>query len=437
MIPKRASRKNGLATAYALVIIFVISVLGFELASRGVLSLSQTFRVQQNEQAFYAALAGESLAVEAIKNNDPNIPNGCGVTATPVSLSGLSNPRTLSNNAAFSLKVTNNFGALCLINKSAPDGTVIPPGMIYVSSTGTDGTSTKIVNAMLGVTVGWQYPYGIFATAQSGSPPFIALNGNAYTDSYNSSNGPCIPPCTGTKGNAGTNSAVNSAMNLTGNAKINGNAAVGPGGTAGSPTISTSGGAGYNSASVMGSQISVSAITDPLGGPGNNNVSVKGVATLTPGTYGEISISGNGVLTIVCAPSPANFSVKSLLISGNGQAIVSPTCTTSNPIQMYVYNGLQLTGNGVVNTGEVSGAFVVYGMSSLATAQVSGNGTSAYVLDAPQTNVTVSGNGDIYGSIVGNSVTLTGNGGVHYDEALGNDSTIGSRQVTIESWGSP
>jgi hypothetical protein len=45
-----------------------------------------------------------------------------------------------------------------------------------------------------------------------------------------------------------------------------------------------------------------------------------------------------------------------------------------------------------------------------------GSGTSLYAnIYAPQSAITMSGNGDIFGTIVGKSVSMTGTSTIHYD----------------------
>jgi hypothetical protein len=51
------------------------------------------------------------------------------------------------------------------------------------------------------------------------------------------------------------------------------------------------------------------------------------------------------------------------------------------------------------------------------------------VINAPQAAVSLSGNGAAFGSIIGNSITLNGNGGFHYDTSLG-----ASPGFAVASW---
>jgi hypothetical protein len=71
------------------------------------------------------------------------------------------------------------------------------------------------------------------------------------------------------------------------------------------------------------------------------------------------------------------------------------------------------------------------------TALFAGNGVMYAIIDAPNAALTYSGNGSIYGALVGNTITDSGNGAIHFDTALsvastqsnGNYQTIAFRQL--------
>jgi hypothetical protein len=49
---------------------------------------------------------------------------------------------------------------------------------------------------------------------------------------------------------------------------------------------------------------------------------------------------------------------------------------------------------------------------------VTGNASSSYfVLNAPNAAVQISGNGDVFGAVLGRTIADTGNGGFHYDRS--------------------
>jgi len=66
---------------------------------------------------------------------------------------------------------------------------------------------------------------------------------------------------------------------------------------------------------------------------------------------------------------------------------------------------------------------------------VNGNGGFIGVLNAPSYDVAITGNGSLVGTIIGLTATLNGNGGFHYDEALGQLASPGTIQkYQYSSW---
>ncbi len=420
--------KKGMAMAVVLIVLFVVTIIGFALASRGTQTLSTAFQSKENTLSLYAAQAGIANEMYDIEENKltPALPPAGGYTYDS-SNNTLLIPQSLPNNALITNQmVWSNYNSSCSGPITASDGTVVPCGMAYLASTGNMSGTTKTIHDMLQVTSGWPFP-GAFSNSCGSS-----LSGNAYTDSYNSSLG-SYTATKGKNGNFGTNCNSNGAIALNGNAEIYGAAVVGPGGTAGAPTISTSGNAGYDSARVLPSPISLPPITDPNGGDGSNNITVSSntsYGNLVPGKYGNISVSGNGNITLECG---GTYSISGLSVSGNGEIILD--CPADNPVKLYVYNTLSISGNGISNNGENPTGLFMYGMPSLTSASVTGNGEAYYALYAPNAAIQTTGNGDIYGSLVGSVITDSGNANLHYDQALTNDSQANlGITITPLSW---
>ncbi|MBY0548821.1 MAG: hypothetical protein K2W95_16235 [Candidatus Obscuribacterales bacterium] len=136
--------------------------------------------------------------------------------------------------------------------------------------------------------------------------------------------------------------------------------------------------------------------------------------TLAPGDYwcNAISISGSGSIIL-----PASGTVR-IFVEG------------SNP-------SIQIGGQGFVNSGRPEN-FQVF--TSATSVDVSGNGIFRGVLYAPNADITMRGNGQYYGAVIGHEMSLTGGGsrgGFHYDSSLRTanifNSTTLSRVQTV-SW---
>ena len=137
------------------------------------------------------------------------------------------------------------------------------------------------------------FGYAVFGNAN------VTFSGNGHTDSYDDH----FTPVSTTDANAGvcTNSAANSAVSLSGNATINGTACVGAGGTAGSPTITTSGNAYSQSKGVQTADTTMTPVTIPTVGTNQGNMDCKSLSNgaLAPNqTYGNVSCSGKGRLSL-------------------------------------------------------------------------------------------------------------------------------------------
>jgi hypothetical protein len=110
-------------------------------------------------------------------------------------------------------------------------------------------------------------------------------------------------------------------------------------------------------------------------------------------------------------------------INISGQA----TLTISNGTQhtdIYVSNQLSLTGGGLINTSAKSPQLSLLACGnpvSPAVWTVAGGAGAYYSVYAPNHDVQVSGNGDIFGAILGKNISFSGNGKIHYDAALLNN----------------
>lgn len=140
-----------------------------------------------------------------------------------------------------------------------------------------------------------------------------------------------------------------------------------------------------------------------------------------------ITISGKVVIR-------ASNTASGLSISGGGGAI---NITGSGALTVYTPGSISISGQGVSNgvDGSDSGTtvdkaselnqpkkFQIYGTrtSGAQSISISGNGLFSGVIYAPQGDVSIVGNGAVNGSVVANTINLSGNAQFHYDESLGN-----------------
>jgi len=318
--------------------------------------------------------------------------------------------------------------------------------------------------------------YGAFATGDScGS---ITMSGSSTTDSYDSTAALVggQPVVTAGNSNVGTNGNLTDS----GNATINGNlytprTGVGTchnGGTGVAGDAQTESG----HADLVGSIIQLPqeitmptpAAPSPL--PPTTNVAINSSSTCASigltgapcsgsgGNFtidvsagavslGNVTLSGGANVTIkgsAAATSTANFIVNSITLSGNSNLIVQ-----SAPSKTYVVMGIagldgsghplttvaDFTGGSTLNSSFDPSAFQVQYAGTGGITLTGSTGTSMFV-DAPNSPVTLTGNGDVYGAIISKTFTDTGNGTLHYDRHLSKtiEATTGQPWLTGFSW---
>lgn len=261
----------------------------------------------------------------------------------------------------------------------------------------------------------------------------ISFNGNAYMDSYNVTNGAYDTGDPTSTGVVLTDANVAGAISLIGspNCHILGTADTGPGiGTIvtgannpiGSSNFVATGGSGVspdvqsgyynNNANFQFNDVSVPSLgnyytsftafgsTNIAGSPGQTTAyEVPGISqSLT--VYGNVTIYVTGSVNLT-----------------SGQILI----TTNSTLTLYIAGNVLIAGNGIVNGNGLAKALIIYGLPTCTSFNYSGNANFVGVIDAPEANLTISGNGAAIGAFEVNSATFSGNGGVHWDTSLASD----------------
>jgi hypothetical protein len=285
--------------------------------------------------------------------------------------------------------------------------------------------------------------FGLFAT--STGCPAITFSGNGTTDGYTTA-GYTYLNASGAYG--ATSNLIGGTIGTNGTVSLAGNSTIG--GSIGAVNASSGNcPAGLlingNNAGMAKNQIPPNALTampsttvatppapSPL--PPTTNVSYTKATSLTPGSYGNISISGNATVTL----APGTYNVNSLSIAGNGTITISPAsgAVVINVAGVGQANPISIAGNGLTNPSYLPNNEVI-DYAGTGTVSIAGNGVMYAIVDAPNAALTYSGNGSIYGALVGNTIVDSGNGAIHFDTALnvastqanGNYQTLAFRQL--------
>jgi hypothetical protein len=224
----------------------------------------------------------------------------------------------------------------------------------------------------------------------------IYFGGNA-TASYYSTTG-----ATGTQGNI----ASNGSITINGSSSVGGDAYYGPGG-------------GVYGGSVSGTKTMLdSPLSYPNGdaspyGPSNNDNNVIPNTAMSGSSF---NLGNNKHITL----PGGNYYFNNFSTNGNASV------TFTGPATIYCYGTFDM--QGTTNTaGSIPGSLNIVMVpnpwSGLAPGSLTiGSNVNLYAtIYAPQSAISLSGNGDMYGSVLGKSVSVTGSASVFYDMALESD----------------
>jgi hypothetical protein len=260
------------------------------------------------------------------------------------------------------------------------------------------------------------------------------MGGGATTDSYSTANGGNYSTTKSSSlGDVGSNGNVSASGNQT---KIGGSIGV-PVPTQGACPgngFTTQGGAGMVTGTNPPNQLQQIQPyvfpTPPMPNPLPPDVSYPPNGQtmpnpLPPGTYGNISVSSGQTLTLMAG----TYNINSITLNGNANVVVSGAVVVNVAgTGSAANNPIDLTGNGKANCpgpGGNSGSIcnttaipnnlqINYGGSG--TVKINGGSESALIVNAPNAPIVVNGNADVFGALIGNTITATGGMQFHYDK---------------------
>ena len=280
----------------------------------------------------------------------------------------------------------------------------------------------------------------------------ISMGGNAIAvNSFNSTNsayntgGQYDPLKARDQATVATDSKTAGSVSI-GNANVFGKAATGPGGTVvlNNGTVGDTAWDSNNanrgaiepghSANDMNIYIPDVKLPPSLLGaaPPGPQISILGVVTanylLTSGDYALDSINLSSSSKILVTGKARLYVRGSTSMSGQAQIEILP----GGSLEFYSAGTASFGGGGVLNDPGNAANFAFYGLPSCTSVSYGGNAGFIGTIYAPEASVTMQGTSDMVGAFVGNTVTLGGNGSMHYDEALQGDPTEG--RYLVASW---
>ncbi len=166
----------------------------------------------------------------------------------------------------------------------------------------------------------------------------------------------------------------------------------------------------------------VNGASNKVNPPGNTGF----VASTIAGSPNRYIVAGNlGAFTV---KTPSTTGYVEIYVSGNisiGNGNKAEIVIPENVYATIYVGGNVDFGNGEVNSGvgssKVATRLSIYGLSSAGTYSASGNGINILAFYGPTYDVLLNGTVETVGAVVAKSFSINGggNGGFHYDEALG------------------
>lgn len=286
---------------------------------------------------------------------------------------------------------------------------VLQPLLYEIHVAGVTPNVTRRIAAVLEVD-----PQSIFRFGMFGDTGVI-VGGSTYIDSYDSRLGAYdVVNNANDEGNIGTNNTVNGAIDLNGDdLYVAGQLSVGPS-VEDPQSIVT----GFDDDLIGGDPPVVSSPEFPL-----PEVTIPDGLTCT-----AFQLQGNVTWTL----DPGTYCFNQLNVQGGA------TLTASGPVTIYLTESLTFAGNstiGVTNNPSQFMFLMASGTNVDIESDITGNSTMYAAMYGPDAAITIRGDAVIYGSVVGDTVDMSGDAQLHFDEALA-DSDILSNEgvVTMHSW---
>lgn len=393
---KLFSNENG-AVLIGLIITFtIIMLLGAAILSITVTSTYSEILTAPQLRAYYIAESGARYAIPRILQDHIQA-------------------ETDLHNKVFTLDNGDKF--LLLIDN------ITSPGITYLESEGIIGEGgwfESKVKVTYKIPRPFSFKYGVFSGTGK-----ITMRDDAYVDSYDSSVAPWSVATRLENGTVGTNRTGNRSIDLRNRTTIYGDAFAGVGSNP-ARAIRTA-----NSADITGIRGSLPAAETmtPVVMPGGGGVPYD--ITLTnndtqvlsggPIRLNNLEISDNAVLTI--SGDVTLYVEGRIRVENFGEIIIQ----SGGSLTIYADDEMVIRNDARLNTGGNPEDFTLFGTANFNNLRFERQSISNLAVYAPNSNARMTGDAELFGSIVASRVTLEDNSKLHYDEKLGKSGGSGGR----------
>jgi hypothetical protein len=469
----QASNERGVALILALLLTLALSAL---VASLTVVAQTETWSSQNYRlmtQARYGAEAGVNSVVNYLLNTyappssasatDPIASYNTGVSPVTVVASG--DPAILS--ADDSVTATYPVSSVETAFDRAGQGTmtIAPLNVSYVASatmvsmgevaiygtatpatiqtwrigsTGTVGGSPNAqvhVEATLERQVVPMFQYAAFTT--NNGCESLGFSGGGTTDSYDSTaitydNGRVVTQAydgnVGSNGNltsSGSSTTINGSLSTprTGVGQCNG-------------TLTTAWTANGNTTVTDGliqlpQPVTYQAPDAPNPPPPTSSDSIHGSVALTPGSYGNLKLTGGATLHL----SAGTYDINSISLSGNSTVVIDSGPVILNVAGQGEGTPVDFSGGSITNASLNPSNFQVQ-YAGTGTLKLTGGSQTSGIVYAPNAGLKFTGGTDWYGAVIGGTLDDSGGTAIHYDRNLQRAAlfTLGNYLLNSFTW---
>ncbi len=376
------SKPNGSAIVLVMLAVAILLATGVGLVSLGM--HSRVFAAQKASEITARCAVDAGLAKAVFEMNERLKLKPWDDSALPQATN-----QTLPNcDATFSYTVTGSLG-----------------GGYSVESTGKCGRAEKRSNA--GLKLQGTFEQAIFTQGN------LTLKAGTLVDGYNS-NDPSIHEV---ELLIGTNSILPDSIVLNSGVVVDGDVVVGAGGDVEEVVACSGTIAGDKYAAPLATDLLL--VTPPgLADKGKINVHGKTV-TLGPndsGRYDEIVLKravNPGILEIAGGDVVLHI-INNIDMGEDCEIIVRPDASLTS----YLGGNLSANNNAGINNQNTPAHFKLYGTGAGQTLDIKAKGNVSGAVYAPNADITIMANGDVYGAFVGKSFQMNSGGNFYYDEAL-------------------
>ena len=271
-------------------------------------------------------------------------------------------------------------------------------------------------------------PQSVFQFALFGDQQ-VNVSGNALTDSYNSAAGPYDEDNPNHNGDVGTNATGSGGVSVGGSIFVDGQVAIGPGVTDPVSVVT-----GYDPAFITGGTDPPSDTQDVVG----QSATFPMPPVIVPGGLACSDLNVGSNVTPTLSPTGGQngdgvYCYRDLTLQGGG------TLTASGKVTVYITGLYTAKGNSLTGV-PANPAWMLVKMAPTSDATIEQGtmtGSTGFygAMYAPDSTINITGNAEVYGSIIAERINVTGSAVIHYDESLSTNTDIANTyKASVVSW---